>query len=91
MRLAILGFGLIGGSVARALREREPGRWTIAAWSPAGRGPRQAATEGLIDLAAADAGAAIGGADLVLLAAPPLACLELLDELAGLVGATLGR
>ena len=91
MRLAILGFGLIGGSVARALRAREPGSWTIAAWSPAGIGPRQAASEGLIDLAAPDPGAAISGADLVLLAAPPLACLALLDELAGPLRAALGR
>jgi len=91
MRLAILGFGLIGGSVARALRDREPAGWTIAAWSPAGIGPRQAASEGLIDLAAADPRAAIDGADLVLLAAPPLACLALLDDLAGQLRAALGR
>jgi prephenate dehydrogenase len=90
MRLAILGFGLIGGSVARALRAREPGGWTIAAWSPAGVGPRQAASEGLIDLAAMDPGEAISGADLVLLAAPPLACLALLDDLAGPLRAALG-
>ena len=90
MRLAILGFGLIGGSVARALRAREPGGWTIAAWSPTGMGPRRAATEGLIDLAAPDPGAAIGGADLVLLAAPPLACLALLDDLAGPLRGALG-
>ena len=91
MRLAILGFGLIGGSVARALHAREPGSWTIAAWSPAGSGPRQAASEGVIDLAAPDPGAAISGADLVLLAAPPLACLALLDDLAGPFRAALGR
>src|SRR3977135_3624111 len=83
MRLAILGFGLIGGSVARALRAREPEGWTIAAWAPSGGAPGRAAAEGLIDQAAPEAGAAIRDADVVLLTAPPLACLALLDGLAG--------
>jgi prephenate dehydrogenase len=86
MRLAILGFGQIGGSVARALRERAAGDWSIAAWSPSGAGPRQAAREGVIAHAADSVEATIDGADLVLLAAPPLACLGLLDRLATLPG-----
>jgi prephenate dehydrogenase len=84
MRLSILGFGLIGGSIARALRLRQPsGEWSIVAWSPSGGGPTAAAADGMIDLAASDPREAIDGADLVVLAAPPLATLELLDELGG--------
>jgi prephenate dehydrogenase len=83
MRLAILGLGLIGGSVARALRARTPGEWTISAWSSSGRGPAAAVEAGAIDVAAASAAEAIGGADVVLLAAPPIDCLRLIDELAG--------
>jgi prephenate dehydrogenase len=83
MRLAILGLGLIGGSVARALRARAPGVWTVSAWSNAGRGPAAAAAAGAIDVAAGSAADAIAGADVVLLAAPPVDCLRLIDELAG--------
>lgn len=83
MRLAILGFGLIGGSVARALESRVAGDWTVAAWSPTGTGPARAVADGVITLAAPDASTALDGAELVLLAAPPLACLELIDELGG--------
>jgi len=80
MKLAFLGLGQIGGSIARAASAA--GFATgIAAWTPSGAGPRAATGDGV--LAAATAAQAIDGADLVILAAPPLACLELLDELAG--------
>lgn len=90
MRLSILGFGLVGGSLARALRRREPGRWTIAAWSPTGQGPGAAFADGIVDRVAEGPASAVGGADLIVLAAPPLACLELLDELGGPLRAHLG-
>ncbi|HEY0444255.1 MAG TPA: prephenate dehydrogenase/arogenate dehydrogenase family protein [Candidatus Limnocylindrales bacterium] len=90
MRIAFLGFGLIGGSVARSLRSRSAG-WSIAAWSPSGNGPRTAAEDGTIDLAAPDPAAALAGADLVVLAAPPLECLALLDDLAGPLADALPR
>jgi prephenate dehydrogenase len=83
MRVAILGFGLIGGSIARALAVRAGGDWSIAAWSPGGDGPRAAAADGSVDLAALDPGKAIAGADVIVLAAPPLGCLDLLEQLAG--------
>jgi prephenate dehydrogenase len=83
MRVAILGFGLIGGSIARALAARAGGDWSVAAWSPRGEGPRAAAADGMVDLAAPDPAKAVAGSDLVILAAPPLACLEMLDRLAG--------
>jgi prephenate dehydrogenase len=83
MRVAILGFGLIGGSIARALAVRAGGDWSVAAWSPGGHGPRAAAADGSIDLAAPDPAKAVAGSDIVILAAPPLACLELLELLAG--------
>ncbi len=86
MRLAIIGFGLIGGSIARAVSEG-PGRGgvkSIAAWSPTGRGPAAALADGVIDQASGSLAGAVQGADLVVLAADPLACLGLLDELARL-------
>ena len=83
----MLGLGLIGGSVVRALRDPARGAgseaWSIAAWTPHGRGPAAAFADGLIDLAALSPEAAIEGADLVVLAGPAPDCLEQLDEVAG--------
>lgn len=87
MRIGLLGLGLIGGSVARALRDpsasdpSEP--WSIAAWTPTGRGLVTALEDGVIDQVAASPEEAIDGADLVILAGPALDNLAQLDELAG--------
>ena len=87
MRIGLLGLGLIGGSVVRALRESptsvpsEPS--SIAAWTPSGRGPAAALDDGVIDRVAASPEEAIDGADLVVLAGPAPDCLAQLDELAG--------
>lgn len=83
MRIAFLGFGLIAGSIARAVRASpDAADWTMAAWSPSGEGPSQAQAEGMIDLAAATSAEAVRDADLVVLAAPAPACLAAMDELA---------
>jgi prephenate dehydrogenase len=86
LRLAIVGLGLIGGSIARAVHDG-PGRAgfeSISAWSPSGRGPTAALADGAIDRAAPSLAGAIDRAELIVLAADPLACLGLLDELAQL-------
>jgi prephenate dehydrogenase len=79
MRVAFLGLGLIGGSVARALRAVDPSgdRWHLAAWTAGGEGPRRALAAGIVDEACASLDVAVRGADLVVLAAPPLACAAL--------------
>jgi len=77
MRVAMLGLGLIGGSVARAATAAGA---DVRAWTPGGAGPRAAEADGI--RAAAGVAEAVEGADLVVLAAPPLACLELVDTLA---------
>ena len=88
MKVALLGFGLIGGSIAYALR-RNPEDWTIAAWSPSGSGPAIARAEELIDEASDTPSRAVHDADLVVIAAPPLAALRLIDDLAGPLAASL--
>jgi prephenate dehydrogenase len=80
MRIAFLGLGLIGGSIASALRRA--GGWSCVAWTPSGEGPRLALAAGAIDGIAATPGEAVRGADIVLLAAPPISCLGLLEALA---------
>ncbi|MEW6223796.1 MAG: prephenate dehydrogenase/arogenate dehydrogenase family protein [Chloroflexota bacterium] len=97
MRIAFLGLGLIGGSVARAVRaggipgaasggepsgdEPSGGPPRLVAWTERGAGPRAALAAGIIDEVAATPGAAIEGADLVVLATPPLACVAMLSRL----------
>ena len=87
MEIALVGFGLIGGSIARALRGSTPSPdgavERLVAWSPTGRGCAEALADGVIDDVAATIADATDTADLVVLAAPPLATLDLLDALAG--------
>jgi prephenate dehydrogenase len=87
MRLALLGFGLIGGSVARAVRARANAGSVdvdeIVAWSPSGEGPAAARRDGVIDEVAATPEAAVAEADLIVLAGPAPDILAQLDQLAG--------
>ena len=98
VHIAILGFGLIGGSIAHALRRTSvdtgaqdaAGRTWIAAWSRHRTGPDTALADGVIDDAPRTLAATVAGAELVVLAAPPLACLDLLAELAAPSAGQLG-
>jgi prephenate dehydrogenase len=84
MQLGFIGFGLIGGSIARAVRGNPATKdWRIAAWSPSGKGPARALKERVVDVAAAAPEAVLSDADLVILAAPATACLPLIDQLVG--------
>src|SRR5436190_36889 len=93
MRIAFLGFGLIAGSIARAIHAA-PGapllNASLIAWSPSGNGPLAAVDEGVLEEAAAYPASAVADADLVILAGPPLVCLELVDRLAGDLASVLG-
>jgi len=90
MRVGFLGFGLIAGSIARAIRQNPATEdWTLVAWSPRGDGPDRAAGEGVVDAAAVSGPDAIAGADLIVLGAPATACLDLLDAIAGAWGSDL--
>lgn len=90
-RIAFLGFGLIGGSIAKALKARSAGdlgdapssgsRPYLIAWTPAGRGPAQAVDDGVIDAAAGSVAEALVGTDLVVIAAPPLEAVALVERL----------
>jgi len=78
-RVAFLGFGLIGGSIALALREAGYSG-SMVAWTPRGSGPAEGVRRGFLDVAAATATGATDGAELVILAGPPLAVLDWLAE-----------
>ena len=84
MQLGFIGFGLIAGSIARAVRANpKTADWRMAAWSPSGKGPTRALKDRVVDVAAASPEAALAEADLVILAAPATACLPLIDQLTG--------
>jgi prephenate dehydrogenase len=90
VRVSIIGFGLIGGSIARALHERgEPGAWTVTAWSRSAGPVERAVGDGAVDKVAASLRDALDGADVAVLAAPPLVCLELIDQIGGPLRAAL--
>jgi prephenate dehydrogenase len=92
VRLTIVGFGLIGGSVACALRARVPREtWHITAWSRSPGPVEQAVRDGVVDVAAGTLVDAVRGAELVFLAAPPLTCLDLLEQLGGTLRGALDR
>jgi prephenate dehydrogenase len=82
--VCIAGFGLIGGSIARALRAREGSEsWHITAWSRTRATVEQAVADGIVDEARGALEDALEGSELVVLAAPPLTCLELVDHIGG--------
>jgi len=76
VRVAILGLGLIGGSIARAA---VAAGMSVRAWTPAGRGPRAAGADGIEP--ADSLPVAVHDRDLIVIAAPPLASIELLGRL----------
>jgi prephenate dehydrogenase len=90
VRVAFIGFGLIAGSIARALRLADGRAWDMVAWSPTGDGAARALADGVLDRIATGGPEAVDGAELVVLAAPASACLDLLDELAGPWAGSLG-
>jgi cyclohexadieny/prephenate dehydrogenase len=81
-RLALIGVGLIGSSIARAAREQNLVRSIVAtARSPATR--RRVAELGLADQVVETNAAAVAGADLVIVCVPVGACGEVAKEIAG--------
>ncbi len=84
-RVAVLGLGVIGGSLARVLAENAPGT-TVIGWSPSIGEREQALEEGVVHAAPTAWEDAVEEADVVVLAMPLEACLRVLPEMAGLTG-----
>jgi len=89
-RLALIGFGLIGGSIARAARAQKIVRSIVAtARSPQTR--KRIAELGLVDQVVETNAAAVEGADLVIVCIPVGACGAVAKEIGPhlMQGATL--
>lgn len=85
-RLTILGLGLIGGSLAQALKQRGAVREVV------GWGHREASLQlgrrlGVIDTYSLDLAEAVRGADVVVIATPTLVAETMLERLAPLLEA----
>src|SRR5205823_4764345 len=78
-RLAVIGVGLLGGSVAKAARARGIAREVIGIGRDANR-LQAAVDEGAIDRATSDLADGLRDADFVLLATPVRAIEELLAQ-----------
>lgn len=81
--LGIIGLGAIGGSIAR--QAKRAGVERVLGWSPETAERAAAAREGAVDDAPPRAADVAHAAELLILAAPPLANLELLDALVPLL------
>jgi len=84
-RIAFLGFGLIAGSIARALATGRAGDAppVLVGWSPSNAGPDAAVRDGVLAAAAAEPADALEGADLVVIGAPPIETIQLVGALGG--------
>lgn len=78
MKIAIIGLGLIGGSIARRLRGFRD--CTIAAYNRTKESLELALADGVIDLAYDDAGAAMEGADLIIMCLYPQLNIDFVRE-----------
>jgi len=75
---AVIGTGLIGGSIAAGLRT---GGWSVTGFDADGDALATALERSLIDRAGVSMAEAVDGAGLVVIAAPPKATIEILANL----------
>lgn len=89
-RVAVLGIGLIGGSIGLALRrwrDQAPGASSVVVgWDASASALELALGAGAIDERAEHAAAAVAGADLVVVAAPVLALREIFKAIGPALG-----
>ena len=80
--IAIVGLGLIGGSIGLALKKEEESEWEIAGWSRRRETTARALDLGAIDRPAANVKDAVKEAEAVIVAAPVLAIREIFIQMA---------
>ena len=81
-RIAIIGLGLIGGSLALALRKAGAKGTEIVGFSRSRETVARAKEFGVIDEAAGDMASAVVGADMVIIATPVMTIKEVLGSIA---------
>jgi prephenate dehydrogenase len=81
VKLAVIGLGLIGGSLARSVRAGRAAGMVVAGFDTDPRQMRLAADLGVVDHVAGSAAEAAAGADLIVIAVPVLHTAEALQAL----------
>jgi prephenate dehydrogenase len=84
-RIAILGTGLLGASVGLALRGAGY-KGSILGWNRSSEGAREALALGAVDSTMSDPLAAAKASQVVVLAVPIFATLDLMEQLSGVLG-----
>jgi len=82
-RIAIIGLGLIGGSLALALKRSAAIEAEIVGFSHRSETVTRAEGSGIIDRAAGDMPSAVEGADLVVIATPVMTVRGVLERISG--------
>lgn len=82
-KIGIIGLGLVGGSLALALKSRLASEVEVIGCSRREETLAKAEETGAIDRAAGDPRSAVAGADLVVVATPVLAVRDMLQRIAG--------
>ena len=77
-RIAIIGLGLIGGSLALALKKKRARGTEIIGFSRSAETVARAKDSGVIDLVAVDLASVVEGADMVVIATPVMTTREVL-------------
>lgn len=83
-KIALLGPGLMGGSLALALRARAP-HCSVAVWARREAAVEQLRAEGICELVSTDLAAVVKGAEAVILCVPIGAMRQLAEQIAPLI------
>ncbi|MBL4827286.1 MAG: prephenate dehydrogenase/arogenate dehydrogenase family protein [Spongiibacteraceae bacterium] len=83
-RITVLALGLIGGSLAKAIKENGFAR-EVVGWGRGEASLKKGLELGVIDRYSLDLFEAVDGADIVVIATPTLVCAQMLHQLAKVV------
>ena len=83
VRVAIIGLGLIGGSIGLALKNVDEPGWEIVGYVRRSEAGTVALSLGAVDRVESNLGETVKGADLVIVATPVLTIREILSQIAG--------
>ena len=82
-QVGIIGLGLIGGSLALAIRNARPGEFRVLGYTRTAARAEKASRMGIVDEIVDSPGSAATGADLVIMATPISATKDIFQQIAG--------
>ena len=82
-QVGIIGLGLIGGSLALAIRRARPGEFRVLGYTRTAANAEKASRMGIVDEVVDSPGSAVTGADLAIVAVPISATRDIFQQIAG--------